>query len=92
MWLDPTKSVDERVNALLARLTTQQKIAQLGSDAVQAGIPSLGVPGFDWQAECLHGMVNQGLGVMYPQPVAWAATFDTALTSKVSWSAAAGGK
>ncbi|KAL4452562.1 hypothetical protein ABPG75_008224 [Micractinium tetrahymenae] len=80
-WLDPARSVSERVEALLKVMTTDQKVRNLGSDATTGGVPSLGVPSFVWQYECLHGMVNKGLGVMYPAPIAWAAGFDPQLTN-----------
>ncbi|PSC72215.1 putative beta-D-xylosidase 7 [Micractinium conductrix] len=65
-------------------MTTDQKVRQLGSDATTGAVPSLGVPSFIWQYECLHGMKNMGLGVMYPAPIAWAATFNHQLTSKAA--------
>lgn len=55
IWLDPARSVAARVEALLRVMTTDQKVRQLGSDATTGAVPSLGVPSFIWQYECLHG-------------------------------------
>lgn len=47
-------SVEARVEALLQRLTPQQKVAQLQSRP-QNGIPELGVPAFNWQVSASRG-------------------------------------
>ena len=48
------------------------------------GIPRLGIPGYAWGNECLHGVkVTSNKTVrgatVFPQPLAWAATFDDKL-------------
>lgn len=47
-WQNASLPLEERVEALLARLTPTQKIAQLQSRPGNS-IPELGVPAFDWQ-------------------------------------------
>lgn len=46
---DASLSVEERVEALLKRLTDKQKVDQLQSRPAN-GIKELGVPAFNWQA------------------------------------------
>ncbi|PRW34064.1 putative beta-D-xylosidase 7 [Chlorella sorokiniana] len=83
-WFDTTKTVDQRVDALLNSMTLAQMKAQMESTDAGA-IPSLGVTAFKYQRECLHGMVgDNGESVMYPMPIAWGATFDDGLV----WQAA----
>lgn len=50
VWLDPSRSVSDRVEALLRAMTTDQKVRNLGSDATTGGVRELGVPPFVWQA------------------------------------------
>lgn len=47
-WLDSSLPLDQRVEALLAALTPQQKVAQLQTDA-GGGVPELGLPPISWQ-------------------------------------------
>ena len=44
--------------ALVARMTTAEKVAQLQSGA--PAIPRLGVPAYDWWGEGLHGLARGG--------------------------------
>ncbi|KAL4434180.1 hypothetical protein ABPG75_000621 [Micractinium tetrahymenae] len=89
-WQNASLPVEERVEALLARLTPKQKIAQLQSRPGN-GIPGLGVPAFAWQEECLHGVKVGKSGVVqplaatiYPLNIAWAATFDDELAQRAA--------
>lgn len=49
IWLNTSRSVSDRVEALLKAMTTRQKVLNLGSDATMGGIPELGLPPFVWQ-------------------------------------------
>ena len=68
--------------ALVARMTLEEKIAQLQNDA--PAIRRLGVPGYDWWSESLHGVARNGVATVFPQAIALAATFDEDLMSRVA--------
>ncbi|EFN55848.1 hypothetical protein CHLNCDRAFT_57756 [Chlorella variabilis] len=83
-WLDTSLPPDERAAALVAAMTGPEKLAQLESSPAKRAM-RLGISSFYYQRECLHGMVaDNGEGTMYPQPMAWAATFNPALTQQVA--------
>lgn len=50
--------------ALVARMTTQEKIGQLMMDA--PAIPRLGVPAYHWWNEALHGVARNGVATVFP--------------------------
>ena len=47
-WRDPTLDRLDRANALLSKLTLEEKISQLSTSSV--AIPRLGVPCMEWRA------------------------------------------
>lgn len=68
--------VEERVEDLIARLTLEEKIAQM-LHATPA-IPRLGIPAYNWWNEALHGVARTPYNVTsFPQAIAMAATWDT---------------
>ena len=82
VWYDSTRSVDERVDALVGAMTLREKIAQMLHHAPP--IPRLGVPDYNWWNECLHGVGRAGRATVFPQSIGMAATFDVPLTGKVA--------
>ena len=68
--------------ALVARMTLDEKIAQLQNDA--PAIPRLGVPAYDWWNESLHGVARNGVATVFPQAIGLAATFDEDLMGRVA--------
>jgi beta-glucosidase len=68
--------LEQRVNDVVSRLTLEEKVSQM-LNATPA-IPRLGIPGYDWWNEVLHGVARTPFKVtVYPQAIAMAATFDT---------------
>jgi beta-glucosidase len=64
------------VNDAVSRLTLEEKVAQM-LNATPA-IPRLGIPGYDWWNEVLHGVARTSFHVTsFPQAIAMAATWDT---------------
>lgn len=75
---DPTV----RARALVARMTLEEKIAQMQTDA--PAISRLGIPAYDWWSESLHGVARNGVATVFPQAIGLAATFDEELIGRVA--------
>ena len=74
--------VDKRVSALLAELTTEEKISLLGYNS--PGVSRLGIPAYNWWNEALHGVARAGEATIFPQAIGMAATFNDSLIRRVS--------
>ena len=81
-WNDSSLSSKDRVDALLEAMTTEEKMAQLLSDA--PGIQRLGILPYNWWNEALHGVARNGRATVFPQPIGLAATFDDELMYRVA--------
>lgn len=82
VYLDTTRSFEERAADLVSRMTLEEKVAQMQNAA--PAIPRLGVPAYDWWNEALHGVARAGGATVFPQAIGLAATFDTSLMREVS--------
>lgn len=79
--------IQVRVQDLIGRLTLQEKVRLLVNNA--AGVPRLGIQGYEWWSEALHGVSNVGPGTKFqgpfpaatsfPQVISTAATFNESL-------------
>ncbi len=67
--------------ALVDEMTLEEAASQLRFDA--PAISRLNVPEYNWWNEGLHGVARAGTATMFPQAIALAATFDTALLREV---------
>ena len=76
-WQDPQRSLDERVDWLLKRLTLDEKLSLMVHQ--NPAIPHVGLKPYSWWNEALHGVGRAGIATVYPMPIAMAATFDPAL-------------
>jgi beta-glucosidase len=81
LYLDPSRTVEERVGDLVSRMTLQEKAAQLQDQA--PAILRLGIPAYGWWSEALHGVMTDRVTV-FPQAIGLAATFDTDLMLRVA--------
>jgi beta-glucosidase len=81
-YLDPTQPADARAADLVARMTVEEKIGQLGNDA--PAIERLGVPAYEWWNEALHGVARAGAATVFPQAIGLAASFDLPLMREVA--------
>jgi beta-glucosidase len=81
-YWDLTRPVATRVSDLVGRMTLDEKVGQLVTDA--PAIPRLGVPAYHWWSEALHGVARAGTATVFPQAVAMGATFDEALVRRVA--------
>ncbi|HKZ09513.1 MAG TPA: glycoside hydrolase family 3 C-terminal domain-containing protein [Rhodanobacteraceae bacterium] len=66
-----------RAQALVAKLTLHEKVAQLQADA--PAISRLGIPAYTWWNEGLHGLARGGFATVFPQAIGLAASWDPAL-------------
>lgn len=63
-----------RARELVAKMTLEEKAAQLRYDA--PAIPRLGLPSYNWWSEALHGVARAGTATVFPQAIGLAAMFD----------------
>lgn len=84
LYLDTTKSLDQRVNDLVSKLTLDEKVNQMVN--ASPAIPRLYIPEYDWWNEALHGVARSGVATVFPQAIAFGATFDDHLIHEVSTS------
>jgi beta-glucosidase len=72
---------ERKAAQLVARMTPDEKIAQLQSAA--PAIPRLHVSAYDWWSEGLHGLARNGYATVFPQAIGLAASWDTDLLHAV---------
>jgi beta-glucosidase len=75
------KQIDTRIDALIAKMSVPERIAQLQDRA--PAVPSLGLPAYNWWNEGLHGIARNGYATVFPQAIGLAATWDASLLHAV---------
>ncbi|GMJ09221.1 beta-xylosidase 2, BETA-XYLOSIDASE 2 [Hibiscus trionum] len=75
----------DRVKDLLGRLTLQEKIRLLVNNA--AAVPRLGIKGYEWWSEALHGVSNVGPGTKFGGAFPGATSFPQVITTAASFNA-----
>ena len=80
-YLNPSLAAEERAADLVHRMTLEEKASQLVNQA--RPITRLGIPGYDWWSEALHGVATKGT-TEFPEPVGLAATFDVAAVHEMA--------
>ncbi|WP_017559137.1 glycoside hydrolase family 3 protein [Nocardiopsis baichengensis] len=78
---DPDLPLQQRVDDLLGRLTTDEKVSLLHQ--YQPAVPRLGMEPFRTGSEALHGVAWLGEATVFPQAVGLRATWDTGLVERV---------
>lgn len=81
-YLDTHLPIPERVQDLLSRLTLEEKVAMMNHPA--QGVPRLGLPGYNFWSEALHGVARNGRATVFPQAIGMAATWDKDLIHQVA--------
>ncbi|XP_057725113.1 probable beta-D-xylosidase 2 [Arachis stenosperma] len=74
-----------RVKDLIGRLTLQEKVTLLVNNA--AAVPRLGIKGYEWWSEALHGISNVGPGTKFGGPFPAATSFPQVITTAASFNA-----
>lgn len=81
-WFNLSLARSDRLEALLDAMTVEEQISWLVDGA--PAIPRLGIPAYSWEAEASHGVAWNGVATVFPAPIAWGASFDTALASSIA--------
>jgi hypothetical protein len=68
-YLDPSAPIEQRIDDLLPRLTTEEKIGQIYDNWGSRGIPRLKVPSLS-KTEGLHSQ-SYSTGATIPNPSSW---------------------
>jgi len=90
---DMTLDATARAQALIAELTSDEKISNLNNGA--PGVSRLGLPSYQWWSEALHGVAsspgvsfassgNYSSATSFPQPIVLGAAFDDKLIYEVA--------
>src|SRR6056297_2809475 len=80
-WFDDNRPFKERIDALIAEMTLEEKASQLLNDS--PAIERLGIQGYNWWSEALHGVARSGKATVFPQAIGMASTFDTNLLFRI---------
>lgn len=73
-YQNPNLTPEDRAKDLTGRLTLKEKIS-LMIDASKP-IERLGIKGYNWWNEALHGVARAGIATVFPEPIGMAATFE----------------
>nr|XP_043608216.1 beta-xylosidase/alpha-L-arabinofuranosidase 2-like [Erigeron canadensis] len=82
-FCDSSLPIETRVNDLISRLTLEEKINNLVSNA--SGVPRLGIPGYKWWSEALHGVSNVGPATHFSRLVPGATSFPQVILTASSF-------
>ncbi|TYG41159.1 hypothetical protein ES288_D12G153300v1 [Gossypium darwinii] len=77
--------MSDRVNDLVGRLTLQEKVRLLINGA--APIPRLGIEGYEWWSEALHGVSDVGPGTKFGGAFPGATSFPQVISTAASFNA-----
>lgn len=78
---DTTLDLETRVDDLIGRLTTEEKLSLL--EHQNPAIERLGLKPYSWWNEALHGIGRNGIATVWPMPIALAASFDSKMVEDI---------
>jgi beta-glucosidase len=81
-WRDPAQPLAERVTDLVRRMSLAEKAAQMRNTTPP--IPRLGLPGYNYWNECLHGVARSGVATVFPQAIGLAASWDAPMLHDIA--------
>jgi len=73
-FMNPSLSMEERIDDLVGRMTLEEMVNQMRYDA--PALDRLGVPAYNWWNEGLHGVARAGVATVFPQAIGLAAMWD----------------
>ena len=80
IWRDPSHPLKARINDLIRRMSLAEEVAQLqGGQTPAPAIQRLGLPSYTYWNEALHGVANNGIATVFPEPVGGSCTWDPEL-------------
>jgi beta-glucosidase len=74
IWHDPSHTLRERAYDLIRRMSLAEKVAQLQNGA--PAISRIGLPAYNYWNEALHGVANNGIATVFPEPVGLASAWN----------------
>lgn len=77
IWRDASKPLDTRIDDLIRRMSLAEKVAQLKNAA--PAIARLSLPAYDYWNEALHGVANNNIATVFPEPVGAASSWNPKL-------------
>ena len=80
-FLDRNLSPEIRARDLVSRLTLEEKAALAANES--KAVERLGIKGYNWWNEALHGIGFNGKATSFPEPIGMAASFDEPLVHEV---------
>ncbi len=81
MKIENIEKFKKRAKEIVSQMTLEEKVLQMEHTA--PGIARLGIKGYNWWNEALHGIARAGVATVFPQAIAMAATFDTDLIFRI---------
>jgi beta-glucosidase len=82
IYLDHTRPIEERVEDLIGRMTFDEKVSQMGSEA--PAIDHLHIQQYNWWNEALHGVGRAGIATVFPQAIGLASTWNPDLIRQMA--------
>ena len=77
IWREPAHPLRARADDLIRRMSLAEKVAQLKNAA--PAIARLGLPAYDYWNEALHGVANNGVATVFPEPIGAASSWNPKL-------------
>lgn len=75
IYRDSSKPMEARIKDLIRRMSLAEKVAQLqGGQSGAPAIARLELPSYNYWNEALHGVANNGIATVFPEPVGGAST------------------
>ncbi|MEI6084952.1 MAG: glycoside hydrolase family 3 C-terminal domain-containing protein [Verrucomicrobiota bacterium] len=81
IFRDPDRPLAERIDDLICQLSLEEKVGQM--EEIVQPIPRLGITGYSWWSECIHGVGRAGRATVFPAAIGLAATWDLDLMARV---------
>jgi beta-glucosidase len=77
IWRDSSRPLGARIDDLIRRMSLAEKVGQIKNAA--PGIARLGLPAYDYWNEALHGVANNGVATVFPEPTGAASSWNPEL-------------